>query len=280
MVLVNGATGIGSGYSTNIPLYNIKDIINWYSNKLQGKQNRKKIEPYYEGFKGEIKLSENGTKYISKGIFSKDTKGNIRITELPIGFWTQKFVDLLDDLIESKKIKDYINNSTDDEIDSVIIVNNDFDINELKLTTDIRLTNMMLFDKDYKLKKFNNVDEILEYFYNVRYDFYIKRKEDLISKIERKKLIIQNKGNFIQYILQGKLNINKKKKEIIEKELYKLKLSKIDDSYDYLLNMSFLSLSKERLDKLKEEFTNIKLELKRIKEVTIEKMWLEDLKKI
>ena len=32
MILVNGDQGIGTGWSTNIPCFNPKDLINWISN--------------------------------------------------------------------------------------------------------------------------------------------------------------------------------------------------------------------------------------------------------
>ena len=34
LVLVNGAAGIGTGWSTNIPSYNPRDIIDYIKNKI------------------------------------------------------------------------------------------------------------------------------------------------------------------------------------------------------------------------------------------------------
>jgi DNA topoisomerase-2 len=42
---------------------------------------------------------------------------------------------------------------------------------------------MVLFDKECKLKRYSGADEILEYFYNIRLEFYDKRKVYLISKL-------------------------------------------------------------------------------------------------
>ena len=53
MVLVNGMVGIGTGWSTNIPQYNPKDIIiNIKRNLNEGSYNT--LIPYYRGFKGTI----------------------------------------------------------------------------------------------------------------------------------------------------------------------------------------------------------------------------------
>ena len=56
MVLVNGAEGIGTGYSTFIPAYNPKDIINNLRNIINGK-GQNDLVPWYNGFTGQIKKS-------------------------------------------------------------------------------------------------------------------------------------------------------------------------------------------------------------------------------
>jgi DNA topoisomerase-2 len=60
-ILFNGTAGVGSGYSTYIPNYNPRDIAKWYKCKLQ-KLPLPQLVPWYNKFKGEIKLVENNTK--------------------------------------------------------------------------------------------------------------------------------------------------------------------------------------------------------------------------
>ena len=56
MVLINGAEGIGTGYSFSIVSYNPKTIISYIKDKLINNVNDKKYNfiPYYNGFKGII----------------------------------------------------------------------------------------------------------------------------------------------------------------------------------------------------------------------------------
>jgi len=56
MVLVNGASGIGTGYSTSIPCHNPLDIINVLRLKLKGQTDIQMILPWYNGFEGIIKV--------------------------------------------------------------------------------------------------------------------------------------------------------------------------------------------------------------------------------
>ena len=45
-----------------------------------------------------------------------------------------------------------------------------------KLTTKINTSNMICFDKDGKIKKYNSPEEIIEDFYPLRLAYYQKRK--------------------------------------------------------------------------------------------------------
>ncbi len=53
----------------------------------------------------------------------------------------------------------------------------------MKLTGSINITNMVGFNKDRKINKYNSTKEIMEEFYGVRLNFYDKRKEYLLSKL-------------------------------------------------------------------------------------------------
>lgn len=145
MVLVNGACGIGTGFSTNIPCYNPRDIVDYIKKILKYiikniKNELDKITdfssldscissfepitfiPWYMGFRGEI-LQTGDTTYVSKGCYSIINDTTIEITELPIGIWTEDYKDFLDKLLlneepstkkkDNKLLKDYINYSTD-----------------------------------------------------------------------------------------------------------------------------------------------------------------------
>ena len=57
-------------------------------------------------------------------------------------------------------------------------------------------------------------------------------------------------------------------------------INKIDDSFNYLFNMSLLNLTKEKLVELKEQYNNKKTELDTIFNTSIENMWLTDLNEL
>jgi len=97
MVLVNGTSGIGTGWSSNIPKFNPLDIVENIKRMING-QEPNELTPWYRGFTGSItKLGEK--RWLSKGVYSFLDKSTIEITELPIGIWTNNYKTFLDNML-------------------------------------------------------------------------------------------------------------------------------------------------------------------------------------
>ena len=87
---------------------------------------------------------------------------------------------------------------------------------------------------------------------------------------------------FINYILKKEIIFENKTKDNIIKQIEDKKIEKHKDSYDYLINISIISFSKEKLEELKQTYDKLKLEIEKVISITENNMWiseLEDLKK-
>ena len=310
MILVNGSKGIGTGFSTDIMCYNVNDIITYLKNKLNDVYNEQlKIRPYYEGFNGTIvEISDN--KYLIKGLYQVIDENAIRVTELPVGLWTEDFKEHLENLIENlstktdkdgviknKKlpsVKDYKDLSTDITIDIIISFNNGilenllstpYDNNcnglekLLKLYTTQSMTNMHAFDYQEKLKKYENPKEIIDDYYPIRYTFYQRRKTFQVAEIEKELILLRNRAKYIQEILDNTLELRKKKKDEITTLLKEKNYDIIDDDdeYKYLLKMPMDSVTDENIEKIMNTYTSKIAELNIILNKTIEETWIEEL---
>jgi DNA topoisomerase-2 len=285
MVLINGANGIGTGWSTDVPKYSPKDIIRVIENKINKKKSNK-IHPWYKGFIGDIKETENG--YITYGKYEVVNTTTLHITELPIGYWTQNFIEHLHKLIENKDIKDFEDNSTEMSInvkifmarENMIKLNSvEKIIKEFKLSSRVYTSNMHLF-VDGVITKFETVNQIIDVFYKKRLTDYKLRKESMMDVLQRDKTKLDNQVRFIKMVITDKLIVNNRKKDIIIKELMKLKFNMYDDSYDYLLGMSIYSLTKEKVDELSKKAKEKDIELKELSKTKIESLWLEDIEEL
>ena len=327
MVLVNGSKGIGTGFSTDIMCYNPLQIINKLLLILKQQSHDIDIEPYYQGFKGSIEpIKENKKikKYIIKGIYEKIDKNKIRVTELPIGTWTEDYKEYLEGLIDNKKkdgkkaaksesqIKDFVDMSTDINVDFTIefhngilteLLSKTIDIcglgelpsikvtaleKLLKLYTTHSITNMHLFDENECLRKFENVSDIIEEYYGVRLCLYDKRKKYQINALEKELILLSNKARFINDNLSGKIDLRRKKKDEIIKNLEELKYDPIEEkvvgisytNYNYLIKMPMDSVSEESVEKLMKQKGEKEAELDALSAMKIEEIWLNELKEL
>jgi len=122
MVLVNGAMGIGTGWSTNIPNYNPADIIRNIRRKLSG-EDWLPMHPFYRGFNGTVTRTETGYLFHGKAevvstfeIDDGTTWSTIQITELPVQVWTEVYKKYLMDLEAAEQISNVNNMSSDIDV--------------------------------------------------------------------------------------------------------------------------------------------------------------------
>ena len=285
MVLVNGASGIGTGWSTDIPKYSTKDIIRVIENKINKKKSNR-IHPSYNNLKGDMIETDNG--YISNGIFERTNSTTIKITELPIGTWTHDYITHLNKLIEVRDIKEFVDHSTESEVNITInlsrenmmkLGNDESLIKKFKLASKIHTSNMNLF-VDNIIVKFETPEQIIDIFFNKRLVDYKNRKKAILEELLKDRSKLDNQVRFIKMVISNDIKINNRKKVLIEKDLTKNKFDLHDDSYDYLLSMSIYNLSKEKIDELAAKAKSKDTEFKDIKKTKPENMWLEDLAKL
>jgi DNA topoisomerase-2 len=303
MLLINGSKGIGTGFSTDIMCYNPLQIIEYLNNKLLSIENNIEFIPYYEGFNGNI-TKINDEKFLIKGIYEKLGSDKIRVTELPVGYWTEDFKELLEELIEpsigkdgkknSPIIKEYDDLSKDINIDFTITftkgkleefekLKGDYNCNGieklLKLYTTNSTTNMHLFDSKDVLQKYEKISDILDAYYETRLKLYLNRKEYLIDSIKKELILLSNKAKYIQENLNGTIDLRKMKKdqviELLEKKGYDK--MKDDNEYKYLVKMPMDSVTEENVNKLLTEKNNKENELEIIKNKSAGNLWLEEL---
>jgi DNA topoisomerase-2 len=136
---------------------------------------------------------------------------------------------------------------------------------------------MVMFDKDDKIRRYENIEEIIREYYSIRYDFYKVRKNGIIKKIERELVFLRNKINFLECVLNNKITLKDKSTETLEEELLKRKFDKIDDSYEYLLSIQVRHMTGQKLTEIKEKEKKLNKEYEEYKKKTIETIWKEEL---
>ena len=72
MALVNGCDGIGSGWSTNVPTFDHREIAQVLISKLRNNDDEMcELKPWFKGFGGEVNAKADGN-YEMKGVIEFD----------------------------------------------------------------------------------------------------------------------------------------------------------------------------------------------------------------
>uniref|UniRef100_H3D5N4 DNA topoisomerase 2 n=1 Tax=Tetraodon nigroviridis TaxID=99883 RepID=H3D5N4_TETNG len=309
MVLVNGAEGIGTGWASKIPNYDIREIVNNIHRMLSGDEPLPML-PNYKGFKGTIEQVMNN-QYMNSGEVAIIDSTTIEISELPVKAWTQTYKEnVLEPMLNGTEkvpplITDFKEYHTDTTVRFVVRMSEE-KLREaeaagfhkvFKLQNPLTCNSMVLFDHVGSLKKYESVQDTLKFF-ELRMKYYVLRKDWLVGMLGAESAKLTNQARFILEKIQGTLVIeNKPKKELIRMlqqmgydsdpvKAWKLAQEKNEDEtledasgpdYNYLLSMPMWFLTKEKKEELCKQRDAKLTELNTLKKKSPADLWKEDL---
>jgi DNA topoisomerase-2 len=259
MILVNGGIGIGTGYSTNVPQFNPKEIIGICKNicdfikiadiKINSVEDLELINdtidamdiveliPYFLGFKGSIEKTDKNS-YISKGIYNWIDEQTVEITELPVGIWTEDYKEMLENMITNNQnnLKSFENHYTSKNVKFILhfnansksLLEGKFDVLfKLSSSKNLSINNMHLFNESGSIYKYDTTVEIIKQWAEVRVKKYYERKLYQIKALENDHTLLSAKIRFIIDVIQGNIQIMNKKMKDIAIRLSELNYPKI-----------------------------------------------------
>ncbi len=303
MVLVNGALGIGSGFSTTVLKYNPEQICMYLLQKMRGEKPVKNLTPWYRGFNGSIEKLQPG-KYVSHGVFEfNDVKRAVVIKELPIGVSTDDYKDTIEEMLADKGneyVSDIHYGNSDTIVHMDIIINNkkyaevrDMDSdairNMFKLSSKLSSTNMFLFNHKGIMTKYNNIYEIINEFFKIRMEMYDNRRNAIIDQLKYELMILANKVRFIKDVKSNKVKLA----TISDTSLLAFL---VDNDYDqdrgingspleeptlkefaYMIDMPIRTITLENAKKLQAKHDEKQAELDLMLDTTAVDMWEQDI---
>lgn len=243
MVLVNGVEGIGTGWSSSVPNFNPSEIIDNLRRWIN-KQELKEMLPWFAGFTGFISKSREEGKCEVCGLGQYLGDGKAVITELPVRKWTQDYREFLEENLpkgEKKKdvklLEDYTEHHTEKSVHFELVLSpegvaqaeKDHIEKAFKLRTSLSLNNMMLFDAEGRIKKYESAVDVIRDFAEVRLQMYEKRKAFLLARLLRESDVLSEKARFVQLVIDGKLVIRRRKIADLAQDLRKNRFKAISE---------------------------------------------------
>jgi DNA topoisomerase-2 len=274
-ILINGGTGIGTGWSCDVPLYNPLDVIKCVKGWINSGDNNGDfdITPWYRGFNGTIE-KKTEKQYISWGVIN-EKNGKKIISEIPVGKWIDGVKEQLEDLTQSGEIQKFDNNST--AYIPNFIVSTEIPIEDLysrlKLFSYIKTSNMVLFEENNVLKKFGDIWEIIDTFCKKRLELYINRKKHILAGYREKLEKVNEKYRFINMVITGELVINNQEENMVIHVMKTLGFK----NCSVLLDISVRHFTREKLEDLAKEIGDIKELIQNLEGRTEKEIWLGEI---
>uniref|UniRef100_M4B4Y5 DNA topoisomerase 2 n=1 Tax=Hyaloperonospora arabidopsidis (strain Emoy2) TaxID=559515 RepID=M4B4Y5_HYAAE len=351
MLLVNGAEGIGTGWSSSIPRHHPVQVIDNLMKLIDAEEageDLSKVElapmtPWAKGFSGDIRQTGEHS-FVSRGSVQQVNTSTLRVTELPLSKWVEDYKKFLWDLVGKKAIRSFSEHHTDRDVrfdismarsdlakyadDAATDESNGTDARDsealvklLRLESPLSISNMHAFNADGQLSKYETSEDILRDFYSVRRKLYAKRKQYLEQQQQQELVYLRNRIRFIQEVSSGSLQ------QIVQERLPKAALIALlkthgfspassfqkkvciddvgtlgvvpagrdqdeaaamidhcnageEEDYDYLLNTSLVSFTKEVADRLQQEHATKQARLQELQTMTPTQLWRKELDRL
>eukprot|EP00041_Stephanoeca_diplocostata_P032707 m.1055772 g.1055772 ORF g.1055772 m.1055772 type:complete len:1315 (+) comp24195_c2_seq5:303-4247(+) len=226
LLLVNGAQGIGTGWSTTVPMHRPRDVIARVRHRLLHQPHGDTdaatlppLVPWVRGFGGNITVNSDKNSCLHHGrarALAHET--TITVDELPIGKWTADYKETLLRMIETGDIDEFSEHHTESTVHFSVTPSErflgDVDVSDtaalrkkLKLSGSISLNNMHAFDAAGNIQRYDTVDGVLDAFMPVRLALYARRKAHQLDVLSARLSNAANRVRFLSEIIDGDMDI-------------------------------------------------------------------------
>ena len=263
MVLVNGAEGIGTGFSSYVPPYDPKVVTKNIIHALRGEA-MEAMKPYFRGFTGKTEKTGEHT-WTLTGTFERQGS-RIHVTELPPGKWIQDYKEFLDSL----EIR-YENHSTETNADFFVWTELN-DPKQLGLVKTIHTSNMYLIGPNGAVKKYASPEEILVDYLEIRLALYKTRKAYLIKELRKQVTSETLRARFIAEVSSGRLIVFQRSRADIENDM-----SRLGFPLDLLVSVRTYQYTADEIAKTVKHIHELQAELATLESTTVSNLWKQDL---
>ena len=280
MILMNGAEGIGTGFSCYVPPFDPEAIKH---NILCALEQVPMIpmKPFFKGFKGKMTKTKDHT-WVMEGVVQAEGGSRWHVTELPPGKWIQDFKEHLDYLVEKGTIQKYENHSTETIPDFFIWggISGAWEdpVKELGLIKTIHTSNMYLIGPKGAVKKYASPEEILCDYIELRTDLYKKRKAHLVRELESEIQWITTKLEFIKGVIHGTIKVLNEPLDSVKSQMRKRKFE--EEYVPKLLDIKTYNYTQEEVAKLEALAAKRRSDLQVLKSTSVVQMWKNNLSQL
>jgi DNA topoisomerase-2 len=266
MVLINGAEGIGTGFSCYVPPYD-PAIITRNIHHVLNEEAMEPMRPYFRGFTGRVEQSGEHS-WTLTGHFERQG-ARIHVTELPPGKWIHDYKEFLDTLDVR-----YENHSTETKADFYIWTEID-DPKALGLVKVVHTSNMYLIGPNGAVKKYASPEEIIVDYLEMRIHMYKLRKAHLRNELKQQIQAYSLRAQFIIEVAQGRLKVFQRARADIEADMARLGFP-----LDLLVAVRTYQYTSDEIEKSLSHVKQLQGDLEVLERTNVSSLWKQDLGKL
>jgi DNA topoisomerase-2 len=291
LLLINGASAIATGFSTNVPMFSPADVKANVTRFLDDEDLRP-MTPFFKGFTGDVvRAPGNDTKWIARGCATIDENdaSRVHITELPPNTAFNKYEEWIVEDTKNKLPFTLVHNKSSDTTPEFLVKykpghappdDHDALLKELKLTENISTSNMYVFDANGSVKKYDDPLDLLSDWCAWRLDKYEARRTHLIEVLERKSALASNKARFVRAVTTKKLHLGDLSEAALCEQLQSKGFLMVEGGYDYLLTLGARSFTSDRAEALQKASEDAETEAQAMRDTNAKALWRADLKRL
>lgn len=277
LLLLNGSDAIATGYSSDVPAFNPREVLQNVRRMLAGEEPQP-MSPWFRGFRGDVSSIGPG-KWRATGTLT-GAGDTWTVTELPPKTSFNKFVEWL----ESEKSPATLleNRCTDTEAHFKIQLKQPVDDAEAAiaalspLTQTVGTANMHAFDADGRIKKYASAEDVLREWVPWRLERYADRRAHLVKTLEAEALSLESRARFIRAVCAKQIDISAHKEDgllaLLEQQGY--------DEPKKLLALRAGSFTIDRAAEAESSAAKARAEAVRVEKLSPRDLWAADLDEV
>ena len=220
MVLINGAEGIGTGYSTGVPTHSLDDVTDACLSLTEADGDdeylasaclsaAKALRPSVRGFTGRVSVDDDGSIVYSGTLtWTTDDSGCLvaHVTELPPGTRTNDVRTHLQSLSAVSEVVSHSNTTRWTCRCTSSPERQKLPDRAFRLQTRQNVRNMNLYDHVGRLVHYESVGEILLTHAKIRLKTYEKRLDHIVHTLFEKRELIVAKIDYASRVFEGSID--------------------------------------------------------------------------
>lgn len=279
LLLLNGTTGIATGYSTELPCFKMEDVIKIIKLRLEGKPAAEPL-PWYRGYTTNALTQDTPSRWIFQGAWSKTGPREVTITELPIGYSIDGYKsNVLIPLQQKELIQDILVDHRDENTPRFVInfpgaIPADT-TNFLRLNKTLTKNCLNFLDNRGFIKTYKTIVQIVDDWLDVRLKYTEKRRLFLIATAQDKLTDLEWRIKFLRGVINGEIRVMRVKRVELVNQMVSLGIPpKYHSSF---LNIPIISITDERMDELERSHASTNVHMSNLKRTNKLEMYKKEL---